>query len=168
MNSERLEPMARAVQLAEATARAGFGGPFGAVVVQGDQIVGEGANEVLRRSDPTAHAEILAIRDACSHLESPHLDGCVLFTTCEPCPMCLGAVHWARIETVYFALDRTDAAAMGFADADLHTCTAPASETRRGMLLPFGRGLAIPLMTLWSSLEGRVGYGPPASDAPPR
>ncbi len=112
--------MSEAIRLARAGAGDGRGGPFGAVVVRDGQIVGQGVNEVLAARDATAHAEILAIRAACRRLESHRLDGCTMFASCEPCPMCLGAIFWARIGQVYFAATREDAARAGFDDARFH------------------------------------------------
>ena len=92
------------------------GGPFGAVVVREGEIVGRGANQVTLRNDPTAHAEVVAIRDACSRLQTFHLGGCELYTTCEPCPMCLGAILWARLDRIWYGCTRDEAAAAGFDD----------------------------------------------------
>ncbi len=94
----------------------GHGGPFGAVIVKDGKIISRAHNEVLKRNDPTAHAEILAIRKAAEVLKTPHLKGTVLYSTCEPCPMCLAAILWARIDKVVFACDRKDAADIGFDD----------------------------------------------------
>ena len=112
--------MSRAVSEARDGVHKGHGGPFGAVVVRNGKILGAGHNEVLLHNDPTAHAEILAIRRAAAAIGSPHLTGCVLYTTCEPCPMCLAAVHWARIERVVFAETRESAREIGFDDALFH------------------------------------------------
>jgi guanine deaminase len=92
------------------------GGPFGAVVVKNGEIVGRGNNKVTSSNDPTAHAEVTAIRDACKNLNTFQLDGCVIYTSCEPCPMCLGAIYWARPEKVFFACTKEDAANAGFDD----------------------------------------------------
>lgn len=108
--------MNEAIRLAEQNVVDGTGGPFGCVVVRGEEIVGRGTNTVTRDSDPTAHAEIVAIRRACAHLESFQLTGCAIYCSCEPCPMCLGAMYWARPDAVYFASTRQDAAAAGFDD----------------------------------------------------
>ena len=110
----------RAVALARANIVANSGGPFGAIVVQDSQIVAEGTNQVVARSDPTAHAEIVAIREATRLRQSPHLESATIYTSCEPCPMCLGAIYWARIARVVFALSRQDAARMGFADDHIY------------------------------------------------
>jgi tRNA(Arg) A34 adenosine deaminase TadA len=94
----------------------GRGGPFGAVIVKGDEIVGRGCNCVTSTNDPTAHAEVVAIRDACRQLGAFHLGGCELYASCEPCPMCLSAIYWARLDRLYFGCTALDAAAAGFAD----------------------------------------------------
>jgi tRNA(Arg) A34 adenosine deaminase TadA len=109
--------MDAAVTEAEDGVEHGHGGPFGAVVVMEDRVVGRGHNEVLHRNDPTAHAEMEAIREACAHLGRPTLEGCVLYSTGEPCPMCLAAIHWARLDRVVFAQTRVDAESLGFNDA---------------------------------------------------
>mgnify|MGYP001063593839 FL=1 len=98
----------------------GDGGPFGAVIVREGVVIARGWNQVLTTHDPTAHAEIVALREAASHLKRDHLEDCLLFSSCEPCPMCLAALYWARIQMVYFAADRHDAAAAGFADEFLY------------------------------------------------
>ena len=105
--------MRRAIELARKGAEENRGGPFGCVVVRDSEIVGEGCNEVTSAKDPTAHAEITAIRAACQKLNSFQLTGCTVYTSCEPCPMCLGAIYWARPTAIYFAGTREDAAAAG-------------------------------------------------------
>ena len=114
MSAEKF--MREALHLAEAGMRHGRGGPFGCVVVRQGEIVGRGHNRVTSTNDPTAHAEVVAIRDACANLETFQLNDCELYTSCEPCPMCLAAIYWARIPQVYFGNTRTDAAAIGFDD----------------------------------------------------
>lgn len=106
----------RAIELSRSNAETAFGGPFGAVVVRDGQIVGEGSNRVTADHDPTAHAEMVAIRRACAHLGTHDLKGAVIYTSCEPCPMCLTAILWARIDRMVFANTRADAAAIGFDD----------------------------------------------------
>ena len=108
--------MRRAIEISRRKMQDGFGGPFGAVVVKGDKIVGEGWNQVASTNDPTAHAEIVAIREAARQLGTFELSGCEIYSSCEPCPMCLGAILWARLERLYYANDRADAAAIGFDD----------------------------------------------------
>ena len=108
--------MQDAIRLAIDGVNAGRGGPFGAVVVKDGQIVGRGCNEVTSTNDPTAHAEVVAIRDACRRLGVFHLAGCELYASCEPCPMCLAAIYWAHIDRYYFGCTAADAAAAGFSD----------------------------------------------------
>ena len=109
------ELMARAIALSEESVRRG-GGPFGAVIARGGEIIAEAANNVTIDHDPTAHAEVSAIRKAARALGTFSLEGCEIYTSCEPCPMCLGAIYWARIDKVYYANNRTDAARIGFDD----------------------------------------------------
>jgi guanine deaminase len=108
--------MKMAIDLSSSGMLSGKGGPFGCVVVKDGKVIGIGSNSVLETNDPTAHAEIVAIRDACKNLGHFQLEGCEIYTTCEPCPMCLGAIYWARPSKVYFANDKTDAAKAGFDD----------------------------------------------------
>ena len=112
--------MRRAIELAQNGVDSNAGGPFGCVIARGGKIVGEGVNRVTSTNDPTAHAEVVAIRDACKNLDSFQLDGCVVYTSCEPCPMCLGAIYWARPERVFISCDRNDAASAGFDDAFIY------------------------------------------------
>jgi len=112
--------MRRAIALAAEHSAQGEGGPFGAVVVLNGEVIGEGWNQVVGTNDPTAHAEIVAIRAACRHLRRYALEGAVVYTSCEPCPMCLAALYWARVAYVYYANDRAGAAAIGFDDAVLY------------------------------------------------
>lgn len=108
--------MQMAIDLSRNGMKNGKGGPFGCVVVKDGEVVGQGSNEVLLTNDPTAHAEVVAIRDACRNLGSFQLDGCEIYASCEPCPMCLGAIYWARPDRVYFANTKSDAAEIGFDD----------------------------------------------------
>ena len=108
--------MKMAIDLSRSGMVQGKGGPFGCVIVKDGKVVGQGCNSVLETNDPTAHAEVVAIRDACKNLGSFQLEGCYLYTSCEPCPMCLGAIYWARPERVFFANTKKDAAAIGFDD----------------------------------------------------
>ena len=112
--------MRRAIELAQSGVDSNAGGPFGCVVVKNGEIVGEGVNQVTSRNDPTAHAEVVAIRNACKELNSFQLEECSIYTSCEPCPMCLGAIYWARPERIFIACDRNDAAAAGFDDAFIY------------------------------------------------
>lgn len=112
--------MNEAIKLSSEGMRLGHGGPFGCVVVKDNIIVGKGWNSVLLTKDPTAHAEIMAIRDACNHLSTYQLTGCTLYCSSEPCPMCMGAIYWARPDRVVFANSRTDSAAIGFDDSFIY------------------------------------------------
>lgn len=108
--------MREAIRLSIENVESGRGGPFGAVVVKDGKIIARGTNEVTSTNDPTAHAEVVAIRNACKVLGTFQLDGCEIYTSCEPCPMCLGAIYWARPEKIYFANTKEDAAAIDFDD----------------------------------------------------
>jgi guanine deaminase len=112
--------MRRAIDLSLEMMRSGGGGPFGAVIVKDGKVVAEGCNQVTSANDPTAHAEVVAIRRACQALATFDLTGCEIYTSCEPCPMCLGAIYWARLGHIYFANDRHDAAKIGFRDDFLY------------------------------------------------
>jgi tRNA(Arg) A34 adenosine deaminase TadA len=123
--------LARAVELAARGSEAGDGGPFGAVVVRDGRVIGEGWNRVVADRDPTAHAEVNAIRAACAALGSFHLTGCVLYASSEPCPMCLSAAYWARIERIVYANSRAEAAAIGFCDDELYCELGRTGAARR-------------------------------------
>jgi tRNA(Arg) A34 adenosine deaminase TadA len=152
------EFMRRAIQLARNGMRAGDGGPFGAVIVRDTEIIGEGWNRVLATNDPTAHGEIVAIRDACAKTGSHTLEGCVIHTTGQPCPMCLGAIHWARISTIHYGFDITIAARLGFDDCEFfRQFTLPAAER----LIPetqLAREEALALAEEYLAMPGRKIY----------
>jgi guanine deaminase len=120
MSASREEWMKQAIALAVENVREGRGGPFAALIVKDQQIIATGVNLVTATHDPTAHAEIMAIRAACQKLQAFQLDGCELYTSCEPCPMCLGAIYWARPQAYYFACTRESAAEAGFDDAYIY------------------------------------------------
>jgi len=120
MTEEDKKFMQRAIDLAKEGMEKNAGGPFGAVVVKNGKIVGEGHNVVTSTNDPTAHAEVTAIRNACKNLGTFQLDDCIIYTSCEPCPMCLGAIYWARPKKIYFGCTRQDAADIGFDDEFLY------------------------------------------------
>lgn len=122
--------MRLAIELARENIKSGEGGPFGAVVVKDGVVVGRGANKVVSEHDPTAHAEVVAIRDACQNLNTFQLDGCIIYSSCEPCPMCLGAVYWSRPDKLFFAASREDAARAGFDDAYIYTQLAISVDKR--------------------------------------
>ena len=120
MHQEQEAFMQEAIRLSVDKMQEGHGGPFGAVVVRHNQVIARGYNNVLRSNDPTAHAEVEAIRKASQLLGTPDLSDCELYTSCEPCPMCLGAIYWARLRKVYYGNTRHDAAAIGFDDAFIY------------------------------------------------
>ena len=131
--------MRRAIELSRQKMEENHGGPFGAVIVRQGRIIGEGWNQVTSGNDPTAHAEVVAIRNACKSLGNYRLEGCEIYTSCEPCPMCLAAIYWARLEHVYYANSRKDAAAIGFDDDLLYREISLPEEKRA---LPASRLLA--------------------------
>ena len=116
----RADLMRRAIDLSREMMAAGAGGPFGAVIAKDGSIIAEGHNQVTSSNDPTAHAEIVAIREACRGLGTFWLEGCEIYTSCEPCPMCLSAIYWARVDRIYFANSRVDAARIGFDDDHIY------------------------------------------------
>lgn len=131
MSAYKKEFMDEAIRLAEENVHSGKGGPFGAVVVRDGEIIARGVNLVTANNDPTAHAEVLAIRAACKAIAWFEIKDCDLYSSCEPCPMCLGAIYWARPRALYFAASREDAAAAGFDDAHIYDeISAPFSQRR--------------------------------------
>ena len=137
---------------------AGEGGPFGAVVVQQGEIVGTGWNRGTSVNDPTAHAEIVAIRDACLRLGTFSLAGCEIYASCEPCPMCLSAIYWARIERLYYAATREDAALAGFDDSFLYDEIALPPADRTLLATQHLRQEALAAFQAWRGKEDRVEY----------
>jgi tRNA(Arg) A34 adenosine deaminase TadA len=150
--------MREANRLAEEGMRRGDGGPFGAVIVKDDEIIGRGWNRVLETNDPTAHAEIVALRDACARLGSYWLEDCRLFVNCEPCPMCLAAVYWARIASITYGADRKDAADIGFDDDLIYreVCLPPGQRILA--CSQNGRPEALQVMRIWPSIAGGRQY----------
>lgn len=134
------------------------GGPFGAVIVQNGVIVGRGHNCVTAHNDPTAHAEIQAIRNACSNLKNFHLNDCVIYTSCEPCPMCLSAIYWARINTIYYAASREDAAKINFIDAFIYDEINLPPEKRSIPFIPLLRNEAVAVHQQWTNLSSKIPY----------
>jgi tRNA(Arg) A34 adenosine deaminase TadA len=154
----RKEFMERAIALAIENVRQRGGGPFAAVVVKDGKIVAEGWNCVTATNDPTAHAEITAIRKACAALSSFQLGGCEIYTSCEPCPMCLGAIYWARPARVYYAGTAADAAAVGFDDSFIYSEIALPHERRRIPMLPLLREEAQAAFRAWQEKPDKVRY----------
>jgi tRNA(Arg) A34 adenosine deaminase TadA len=150
--------MRRAIELAHIGMESNNGGPFGCVIARGESIVGEGNNRVTSTNDPTAHAEVVAIRDACSRMETFELSGCTVYTSCEPCPMCLGAILWARPDAVYFAGTREDAAEAGFDDEHFYTQMALTNDDRELPLQNLLRDEARAVFRSWIDKPDKVEY----------
>ena len=150
--------MQRAIELSREKMRAGAGGPFGATIVREGEIIAEGWNRVTSDNDPTAHAEMVAIREACRRLGTFDLSGCEIHTSCEPCPMCLAAIYWARIDAVHYANTREDAAAIGFDDSLIYDEVAAPLQARRIPMRRSGEGPAFAVFREWASMEGKTPY----------
>jgi len=152
------EFMLRAIELAKQGMDRNEGGPFGCVVVKNDKIIAEGNNSVTSQNDPTAHAEVVAIRKACENLGNFQLAGCDIYTSCEPCPMCLGAIYWARPDRIYYAATRHDAASAGFDDSFIYDEISVPDEIRSIPTQKLGREDAIKLFELWKLKENKTVY----------
>lgn len=150
--------MAKTIALAREGMNDNLGGPFGALVVCDGEIIGHGCNAVLALCDPTAHAEIQAIRMACKQLNYFHLAGCTLYCSCEPCPMCLAAAYWARLESIYFAATRKDAASIGFIDAAIYDDLCLEPGERRIPMRQLMRNEVLDVFQHWQAKSDRVIY----------
>jgi guanine deaminase len=150
--------MQKAIELSARAIADNEGGPFGCVIVKGDTIVGQGYNKVTSTNDPTAHAEVVAIRDACNNLQTFQLSDCEVYTSCEPCPMCMGAIYWARPKKVYFANTRIDAAAIGFDDSMIYEELSCDHSMRKIPVISIGRDDALKVFEQWKNKEDKVGY----------
>jgi guanine deaminase len=158
MNEQDRHFMMRAIALAREGMSLNDGGPFGAVVVRAGQIIGEGNNRVTSTNDPTAHAEIIAIRQACANLKTFQLEECTIYTSCEPCPMCLGAMYWARPARVFFACTRADAASIGFDDDFIYTELEKPREDREMAMIALMRDEALEVFSEWAGKPDKVEY----------
>jgi tRNA(Arg) A34 adenosine deaminase TadA len=152
------EFMKQAIALATENVISGRGGPFGAVIVRGDAVIATGANEVTSTNDPTAHAEVVAIRNACKAINDFCLDGCTIYTSCEPCPMCLAAIYWSRMEGIFYSGTAADAAAAGFDDAFLYEELKKPIKLRRIPALPMLEDRGIESFDAWRKFAARVDY----------
>lgn len=150
--------MQRSIDLAISQMRAGEGGPFGAVIVRQGEIIAEGFNRVTSTSDPTAHAEMVAIRNASQALQSFDLRGCEIYSSCEPCPMCLGAIYWARLDRLYFACSRLDAAVAGFDDSKIYHEVALPLERRSIPTHQIFASEGLRAFEAWAQYPGRIPY----------
>jgi tRNA(Arg) A34 adenosine deaminase TadA len=150
--------MREAIRLSIQMMRLGKGGPFGAVVVKDGRIVGRGSNQVTSTNDPTAHAEIVAIREACRRLKSFQLKGCDLYTSCEPCPMCLSAIYWARLRTVYYGNTRKDAAGIAFDDDFIYREVGLPIRKRELVMKQLLRKEALAAFAEWKLKPDKITY----------
>jgi len=138
--------------------RNNLGGPFGCVIVKDDKIIGKGCNSVIASNDPTAHAEVVAIRDACKTLGSFQLEDCEVYTTCEPCPMCMGALYWARPKKIYYANSRYDAASIGFDDSFIYEEIILPIAERKMMMEYLKHEEAIKMFEEWQKINNKTLY----------
>lgn len=150
--------MKRAIELARAGMDNNDGGPFGCVVAKDGKVIGEGNNRVTSTNDPTAHAEVVAIREACKTLDAFQLDGCSIYTSCEPCPMCLGAIYWARPALVFYACTREDAAAVGFDDDFIYDEISLPNENRERVMINLLRDEGVALFQAWMVKPDKIEY----------
>ena len=150
--------MREAIALATANVTSGQGGPFGAVIVRDGEVVASGANRVTATNDPTAHAEIVAIRNACTALGTFQLAGCHIYTSCEPCPMCLAAIYWAHCEAIFYGNGAFDAAAAGFDDAMLYRELTLPHSGRQLPIAPLLPEEALASFAAWQAHEARIPY----------
>lgn len=150
--------MREAIRLSREGMDGNHGGPFGAIVVKDGKIIGRGFNRVLSSNDPTAHAEVVAIREACRELGSFQLDGCIVYTSCEPCPMCMGALYWARPDAVYYANQRDDAANIGFDDDFIYKELEQPMQERKMPMIPLLREEALDAFRLWAKKDNKTPY----------
>ena len=150
--------MQRAIDLAEQGMDSNSGGPFGAIIVKDDVIIAEGNNMVTSTNDPTAHAEIVAIKEACKKLNSFQLDDCVIYTSCEPCPMCLGAIYWARPQKVFYACNRNDAAMIDFDDQFIYDELKKQISDRQIDFKNLMRKEALKVFKKWNEKVDKIEY----------
>lgn len=150
--------MQEAITLSKEKMQENQGGPFGAIVVKDKVIIGRGWNQVTSANDPTAHAEIMAVREACLRLGSFHLEGCEVYTSCEPCPMCLGALYWAKVKAVYYANTRHDAAQIGFSDEFIYREMVLPPGKRTLKMVQLDQSEALKIFEAWKQKEDKVEY----------
>jgi guanine deaminase len=150
--------MQEAIGLSLQGMRENKGGPFGAIVVKDGKVIGKGHNQVASSNDPTAHAEIVAIREACKYLDNFQLDGCEIYTSCEPCPMCLGAIYWARPARVYFGNTRKDAGEIGFDDSMIYDEITAELKNRKIPMIQLSQEMAYKAFDEWKNKEDKIAY----------
>lgn len=150
--------MREAIRLSIENVTSGKGGPFGAVVVKDGEIIARGFNKVTANNDPTAHAEVTAIREACEKLGTFQLDDCEIYTSCEPCPMCLGAIYWARPKKVYYGNTKADAADIDFDDQFIYDELDLPMNNRKLAMIPLLRDEALEAFKVWNKSTGKIEY----------
>jgi len=155
--SEKNLFMMRAIELSIESAKS-KGGPFGCVIVKNNKIIAEGSNKVTMNNDPTAHGEIVAIREACKKLNTFNLSGCDLYSSCEPCPMCLSAIYWSRIENIFYANTRTDAKSIDFDDSFIYSEINKDLENRKIKMHQMHRDEALEAFKIWKKKEDKIKY----------
>jgi tRNA(Arg) A34 adenosine deaminase TadA len=153
-----LDFLREAIRLSVEKMECNEGGPFGAVIVRDEQIIGRGWNRVTSTNDPTAHAEVVAIRDACSRLQSYSLAGCEIYSSCEPCPLCLAAIYWARLDRIHYGATCDDAAAVGFDDLNFYRELSKPACDRSIPMLQALRDEACVAFRSWLAKEDRIRY----------
>ena len=158
MSEYKKEFMDEAVRQSKENVEKGTGGPFGAVIVKDGKIIARGSNKVTTKNDPTAHAEVETIREACKNLESFNLAGCEIYTSCEPCPMCLAAIYWARLDKIYYANDKHHAASIGFDDKFIYDELDLAHSERKIPMLHYHSDEALEVFKAWTENEGKTEY----------
>jgi guanine deaminase len=158
LSTRQMKFLERAIDLSREGMKSGKGGPFGCVITKGDEIIAEGSNQVTSSNDPTAHAEVVAIREACNKLGTYQLTGCEIYTSCEPCPMCLGAIYWARPNRVIYANSREEAAAIEFDDDFIYQEINASMADRKIPFLHVPHPLAKKVFDDWANWEGKVKY----------
>lgn len=156
--SKHEEFMRMAIELSVNNVKDNQGGPFGAVIVKDGEVIAASANKVVPTNDPTAHAEVSAIRLACQELNTYILSGCKIYTSCEPCPMCLAAIYWARIDKIYYANNKADAASIGFDDAFIYEELDKPMDKRQLPIVQLMRDEALSAFKLWSDSESKTDY----------
>jgi guanine deaminase len=150
--------MREAIALALENVRSGEGGPFAALIVKDEQVIAKGTNRVTSTNDPTAHAEVVAIREACQVLRNFQLEGCELYSTCEPCPMCLGAIYWARPSRIFYASSAAEAAAAGFDDQFIYEEVKLPAEKRRIPITQMLREESLSIFAAWAKQPNKLAY----------
>jgi guanine deaminase len=150
--------MRLAISLSEENVKQGLGGPFGAVIVKDGVVIASSANKVIELNDPTAHAEVSAIRLACQELKAYNLEGCIIYTSCEPCPMCLGAIYWAHIDAIYYGNTKTDAAAIGFDDHFIYKEIEQPMHLRKLQIVRLLADEALQAFKHWEASGSKTGY----------